>query len=155
MSRSSFPPARSPTSSTGGCAPRLYGSGRNVRDWIHVDDHNSAVWTIIDKGEIGQTYLIGGADGGETDNRTVVETILELCGRDPPADFDFVTDRPGHDLRYAIDSTRLRTELGWSALRLPQRGRDRRVYRSHEDWWRPLKAATERAYARTETILEH
>ncbi|MDV2477654.1 dTDP-glucose 4,6-dehydratase [Rhodococcus zopfii] len=138
-----------------GVRPRLYGSGRNVRDWIHVDDHNSAVWTIIDKGEIGQTYLIG-ADG-ETDNRTVVETILELCGRDP-GDFDFVTDRPGHDLRYAIDSTRLRTELGWS----PRYGDFRSGlaatvdwYRSHEDWWRPQKAATERAYARTETILEH
>ncbi|MCD2130124.1 GDP-mannose 4,6-dehydratase, partial [Rhodococcus ruber] len=63
-----------------GVRPRLYGTGANVRDWIHVDDHNRAVWTIIDKGEIGQTYLIG-ADG-ETDNRTVVETVLELCGRD-------------------------------------------------------------------------
>lgn len=136
-----------------GARPRLYGTGRNVRDWIHVDDHNSAVWTIIEKGEIGRTYLIG-ADG-ETDNRTVVETVLELCGRDP-GEFDFVTDRPGHDLRYAIDSSRLRTELGWEP-----RYRDLRSglaatvewYRSNEDWWRPQKDATERAYARTETIV--
>ena len=138
-----------------GVRPKLYGTGANVRDWIHVDDHNRAVWTIIDKGEIGQTYLIG-ADG-ETDNRTVVETILELCGRDP-GDFDFVTDRPGHDLRYAIDSTRLRTELGWEPhYRDFRSGLAATVewYRSHEDWWRPQKAATERTYARTETVLEH
>ena len=129
-----------------GMRPRLYGSGCNVRDWIHVDDHNSAVWTIIEKGEIGQTYLIG-ADG-ETDNRTVVETVLELCGRDP-GDFDFVTDRPGHDLRYAIDSTLLRDELGWA----PQYGNFReglaatvQWYRDNEAWWRPKKDATDQAY---------
>ncbi|AKE88134.1 MULTISPECIES: dTDP-glucose 4,6-dehydratase [Rhodococcus] len=132
-----------------GIRPKLYGTGANVRDWIHVDDHNRAVWTIIDKGEIGQTYLIG-ADG-ETNNRTVVETILELCGKDR-GDFDFVTDRPGHDLRYAIDATRLRTELGWTP-----RYRDFREglaatidwYRTHEHWWRPQKDATEQAYARS------
>ena len=136
-----------------GVRPKLYGSGANVRDWIHVDDHNSAVWTVIDKGRIGETYLIG-ADG-ETDNRTVVETVLELCGMDPEA-FDFVTDRPGHDLRYAIDATRLRTELGWE----PQY-RDFRSglaatiewYRSHETWWMPQKTATEAAYERSERIL--
>ena len=136
-----------------GVRPKLYGSGANVRDWIHVDDHNSAVWTVIDKGRIGETYLIG-ADG-ETDNRTVVETVLELCGMDPEA-FDFVTDRPGHDLRYAIDATRLRTELGWE----PQY-RDFRSglaatiewYRSHETWWMPQKTATEAAYERNERIL--
>ena len=136
-----------------GVRPKLYGSGANVRDWIHVDDHNSAVWTVIDKGRIGETYLIG-ADG-ETDNRTVVETVLELCGMDPEA-FDFVTDRPGHDLRYAIDATRLRTELGWEP-----RYRDFRSglaatiewYRSHETWWMPQKTATEAAYERSERIL--
>ncbi|MGI9208079.1 MAG: dTDP-glucose 4,6-dehydratase [Rhodococcus sp. (in: high G+C Gram-positive bacteria)] len=136
-----------------GIRPKLYGKGENVRDWIHVDDHNSAVWTVIDKGRIGETYLIG-ADG-ETDNRTVVETVLELCGMDPEA-FDFVTDRPGHDLRYAIDATRLRTELGWE----PQY-RDFRSglaatiewYRSHETWWMPQKTATEAAYERNERIL--
>ncbi|MBX4172004.1 GDP-mannose 4,6-dehydratase, partial [Rhodococcus sp. DMU2021] len=79
-----------------GVRPKLYGTGTNVRDWIHVDDHNSAVWTIIEHGRLGETYLIG-ADG-ETDNRTVVETVLELCGKGRD-EFDFVTDRPGHDLR--------------------------------------------------------
>ncbi|MGW5323530.1 dTDP-glucose 4,6-dehydratase [Rhodococcus sp. 852002-51564_SCH6189132-a] len=136
-----------------GVRPKLYGTGTNVRDWIHVDDHNSAVWTIIEHGRLGETYLIG-ADG-ETDNRTVVETVLELCGKGRD-EFDFVTDRPGHDLRYAIDATRLRTELGWAP-----RYRDFREglaatidwYRAHEQWWTPQKQATEAAYRRVERVL--
>jgi dTDP-glucose 4,6-dehydratase len=89
-----------------GVRPKLYGEGRNVRDWIHVDDHNAAVWAVLDKGVTGETYLIG-ADG-ETDNRTVVETLLACAGLDKD-DYDLVPDRPGHDLRYAIDATRIRT----------------------------------------------
>ncbi|GAB85643.1 dTDP-glucose 4,6-dehydratase [Gordonia rubripertincta] len=135
-----------------GVRPKLYGDGRNVRDWIHVDDHNDAVWTIIDKGRIGETYLIG-ADG-EVDNRTVVETILELLGR--PADaFDFVTDRPGHDRRYAIDSTRLRTELGWTPNYVDFRaGLAATIdwYRDNTDWWQPAKDAVEQKYAATERV---
>ncbi|UTT48047.1 dTDP-glucose 4,6-dehydratase [Rhodococcus gordoniae] len=137
-----------------GVRPKLYGTGTNVRDWIHVDDHNSAVWTIIDEGALGETYLIG-ADG-ETDNRTVVETVLELCGRDR-SEFDFVTDRPGHDLRYAIDATRLRTELGWQP-----RYRDFREglaatidwYRANEQWWTPQKEETEATYAVRERQMQ-
>ena len=135
-----------------GVRPKLYGDGRNVRDWIHVDDHNDAVWTIIDRGQIGETYLIG-ADG-EVDNRTVVETILELL--DQPADaFDFVTDRPGHDRRYAIDSTRLRTELGWTPSYLDFRaGLAATIdwYRDHPGWWQPAKEAVEQKYATTERV---
>jgi dTDP-glucose 4,6-dehydratase len=130
-----------------GVRPRLYGSGRNVRDWIHVDDHNRAVWAILERGEIGRTYLIG-ADG-ELDNRTVVGQILEAFGRSAD-DFDFVTDRPGHDLRYAIDPTALRTELGWAPrYRDFREGLAQTVdwYRTHEHWWRPAKSTTERAYA--------
>src|SRR4051812_1011065 len=93
-----------------GIRPKLYGSGENVRDWIHVEDHNSAVWTIVERGRIGETYLIG-ADG-ELGNREVVETVLELMGQ-PRDAYDLVSDRPGHDMRYAIDSSRLRDELGW------------------------------------------
>ncbi|QNF94970.1 dTDP-glucose 4,6-dehydratase [Janibacter sp. YB324] len=136
-----------------GRRPRLYGDGLNVRDWIHVDDHNSAVWAIIDRGQLGETYLIG-ADG-EVDNKTVVESVLDLMGREA-GDYDHVTDRPGHDRRYAIDWTRLREELGWQP-----RYRDFRSglaatiewYRAHEDWWRPHKSATEARYARSEKVL--
>ncbi|WP_313409839.1 dTDP-glucose 4,6-dehydratase [Aeromicrobium sp.] len=130
-----------------GVRPRLYGEGRNVRDWIHVDDHNAAVLRILERGRIGETYLIG-ADG-EKSNREVVEALLALFER-APDDFDHVTDRAGHDLRYAIDATKLRTELGWS----PRFGDFSagladtvRWYREHEDWWRPAKAATEAKYA--------
>jgi dTDP-glucose 4,6-dehydratase len=130
-----------------GQRPKLYGAGENVRDWIHADDHSSAVLTILDKGEIGQTYLIG-ADG-EQNNKDVVELILELTGQGRDA-YDHVTDRPGHDLRYAIDSTRLRTELGWTP-----KFQDFRAglaatidwYRENESWWAPSKDATEAFYA--------
>jgi dTDP-glucose 4,6-dehydratase len=101
-------------------APKLYGAGLNVRDWIHVDDHNAAVLRIIEAGRIGETYLIG-ADG-EENNKTVVETILRLMGHDPDA-YDHVNDRPGHDLRYAIDSSKLRSELGWAPRYTVLRGR--------------------------------
>lgn len=136
-----------------GIRPKLYGQGTNVRDWIHVNDHNDAVWTIIDKGQIGETYLIG-ADG-EADNRTVIETILELLDQ-PKNAFDFVTDRPGHDMRYAIDSTRLRTELGWQPRFTDFRsGLADTVawYRDNTDWWQALKDATESKYATTERVV--
>ena len=93
-----------------GVRPKLYGKGENVRDWIHTEDHSSAVWDILTKGRMGETYLIG-ADG-EKNNITVLRMILEAMGRDPE-DFDWVADRPGHDRRYAIDSTKLQRELGW------------------------------------------
>ena len=130
-----------------GVRPKLYGQGLNVRDWIHVEDHNSAVWAIIDNGRIGETYLIG-ADG-EKNNREVVELILELSGLDKDA-FDLVSDRPGHDLRYAIDSTKLRTELGWALRYADFRdglGATIDWYRRNEAWWRPQKDATEAKYA--------
>ncbi|MFC7877380.1 dTDP-glucose 4,6-dehydratase [Isoptericola sp. NPDC057391] len=132
-----------------GIRPRLYGAGLNVRDWIHVHDHNTAVWAIIDRGRVGETYLIG-ADG-ETNNLEVVRTLNELFGRDAD-DFDHVADRPGHDLRYAIDATKLRTELGWTPAYTDFRtGLAATVdwYRENEDWWRPAKAAVEAKYART------
>ncbi len=130
-----------------GVRPRLYGAGQNVRDWIHAEDHSSAVLAIIDQGRVGETYLIG-ADG-EKNNTEVVQTILELMGQ--PADaYDHVTDRAGHDLRYAIDSSKLRTELGWTPhYRDFGAGLAQTVawYRDNEAWWRPQKAATEAKYA--------
>ena len=132
-----------------GVRPRLYGAGANVRDWIHAEDHSSAVLRIIEAGEVGATYLIG-ADG-EQDNKSVVELILQLMGQ--PADaYDHVTDRAGHDLRYAIDATRLRDELGWRPEFSDFRaGLADTIdwYRANEAWWRPQKAATEAKYAAT------
>ncbi|MBE9404955.1 dTDP-glucose 4,6-dehydratase [Brachybacterium sp. Marseille-Q2903] len=132
-----------------GIRPRLYGAGTNVRDWIHADDHSSAVLAILERGQIGETYLIG-ADG-EKNNKEVVELLLQIMGRDA-GDYDHVADRPGHDLRYAIDSTRLREELGWKpAYGDFEQGLAATVdwYRANEAWWRPQKEATEAKYAAT------
>ena len=110
-----------------GIRPRLYGSGENVRDWIHADDHSSAVLTILEKGRM----------------------ILTLMGKDPD-DFDHVTDRAGHDLRYAIESGKLRQELGWQPqFQDFESGLANTIawYQEHEDWWRPHKDATEAKYA--------
>ena len=126
--------------------PKLYGKGENVRDWIHANDHSSAVMTILDRGVIGETYLIG-ADG-EKNNKQVVELILTHLGQ--PADaYDHVTDRPGHDLRYAIDSSKLRTELGWTPQYSDfEAGLEATIawYRDNEAWWAPQKDATEARY---------
>ncbi|MBK0330750.1 dTDP-glucose 4,6-dehydratase [Brachybacterium sp. MASK1Z-5] len=125
-----------------GIRPRLYGAGANVRDWIHVEDHSSAVLRILEAGRIGETYLIG-ADG-EASNREVVELILQLMGR-APDDYDLVADRPGHDLRYAIDATKLREELSWQPVFADfASGLAQTIdwYRDNEDWWRGQKAAT-------------
>ncbi len=130
-----------------GIRPKLYGKGENVRDWIHADDHSSAVLTILDKGVIGETYLIG-ADG-EKDNKTVVELILELMGQSPDA-YDHVTDRAGHDLRYAIDSTKLRTELGWQPqYRDFEAGLAATIdwYKANQAWWAADKDGVEAFYA--------
>jgi dTDP-glucose 4,6-dehydratase len=127
--------------------PKLYGEGRNVRDWIHVDDHSSAVLRILERGRSGATYLIG-ADG-ERSNLQVVQQILRAFGRSED-DFDHVTDRAGHDQRYAIDSSRLRDELGWRPAYADfEAGLVDviRWYQQHEEWWRPAKQATEAAYA--------
>ena len=129
-----------------GIRPKLYGEGRNVRDWIHADDHSAAVLKILESGRIGETYLIG-ADG-EKDNKSVVELILTLMG-EPPDAYDHVTDRAGHDLRYAIDSTKLRDELGWRPRYKDfEQGLSATVewYRDNEAWWAPAKEATEAFY---------
>jgi dTDP-glucose 4,6-dehydratase len=128
--------------------PKLYGTGGNVREWTHVDDHNEAVHQIVARGRIGETYLIG--SGHEVDNRDILRQVLELMGH-PVDEYDLVPDRPGHDLRYANDSTKIRTELGWRP-----RFTDLRAglaatidwYADNEWWWKPQKARTEARYRR-------
>jgi dTDP-glucose 4,6-dehydratase len=130
-----------------GRRPRVYGNGQQVRDWIHVDDHSSALLRILDRGRIGETYLIG-ADG-ERNNLEVVRMLLRLLGR-PEDDYELVADRAGHDQRYAIEAGKLRLELGWQ----PRFGDFEQGladtvtwYTDHRDWWAPHKHGTEAAYA--------
>jgi dTDP-glucose 4,6-dehydratase len=129
-----------------GRKPKLYGTGENVRDWIHTEDHSSGVLAILEKGKIGETYMIGA--NGEKSNKEVVELILELMGKDKN-DYEHVNDRPGHDLRYAIDASKLRDELGWrpkytdftSGL-----ADTIKWYQDNPAWWQPQKHATETKY---------
>lgn len=131
-----------------GMKPKLYGDGLNVRDWIHAQDHSSAVWTILTKGRLGETYLIG-ADG-EKNNIDVLRAILVAMGRDAD-DFEWVKDRPGHDRRYAIDATKLKRELGWRPERTDfEAGLCETIawYDQNRDWWEGTKNATEEKYAK-------
>ena len=130
-----------------GLRPKLYGTGRNVRDWVNVEDHSSAVWAILTRGQVGETYLIG-ADG-QRSNLEVLRMILEATGHDPD-DFDHVPDRPGHDRRYAIDSSKLCRELGWRPTHADFSAGLRQTigwYAANEAWWRPAKEAAEARYA--------
>lgn len=136
-----------------GIKPKLYGEGKNVRDWIHTNDHSSGVWTILTKGQIGETYLIG-ADG-EKNNKEVLELILKEMGQ--PADaYDHVTDRAGHDLRYAIDASKLRDELGWRPeFTNFEAGLKETIkwYADNQEWWKAEKEAVEANYAKTQEII--
>lgn len=129
-----------------GRKPKLYGTGENVRDWIHAEDHSSGVLAIVEKGKIGETYLIGA--NGEKNNKEVVELILKIMGKDT-ADYEHVSDRPGHDLRYAIDASKLVNELGWQPKFTNfEEGLKSTIdwYTNNEAWWKPQKSATEDKY---------
>jgi dTDP-glucose 4,6-dehydratase len=131
-----------------GRKPKLYGTGEQIRDWIHVDDHNCAVLTIMEKGKSGEVYLIG-ADG-EQNNKNVIEMILNGMDKDP-SDYEHVNDRPGHDQRYAIDNSKLVKELGWQPQYTDfESGLKATIqwYKENESWWKPLKEATEAKYSK-------
>ena len=123
----------------------LYGDGMNVREWIHVDDHSVALDAVLRRGRPGEVYNIG--SGHELPNRTLAEGILQCVGK--PADLiRYVTDRPGHDRRYAIDATKLRQELGWAPARAFDVGLRETVgwYRTHRGWWERVKSGDYRHY---------
>ncbi|HRM75002.1 MAG TPA: GDP-mannose 4,6-dehydratase, partial [Paracoccus sp. (in: a-proteobacteria)] len=122
----------------------VYGDGGNVRDWLYVEDHADALLLVLEKGELGRSYNIGGEN--EAKNIDLVRTICTEMDRLRPENapherlITFVTDRPGHDRRYAIDPDRIRTELGWRPSVTVEEGLRRTVewYLDNEDWWRPL-----------------
>lgn len=129
-----------------GRRPKLYGMGRNVRDWMHVEDHVHALWDILVRGRIGETYLVGARC--EMSNAEVLGCILRLMG-EPEDAYDKVADRPGHDVRYAIDPSKLEEELGWKPVHTDFEAGMRSTiawYREHESWWRAAKDETERRY---------
>lgn len=115
----------------------VYGKGENVRDWLHVHDHCSAIDLIIHKGKAGEVYNVGGHN--ERTNLEVVKTILNQLGKDESL-IHFVKDRPGHDLRYAIDPTKIETELGWKPTYTFESGIKETIdwYLNHKAWWEPI-----------------
>lgn len=124
----------------------IYGKGENVRDWLYVEDHADALLTVLQKGELGRSYNIGGEN--EARNIDIVRMICAILDEKRPAEatyadqITYVTDRPGHDLRYAIDPTRIATELGWRPSVTLQQGLEKTVewYLDNEDWWRALQS---------------
>ena len=123
----------------------VYGAGENVRDWLYVEDHADALLTVLRKGAVGRSYNIGGEN--EARNIDLVRMICALLDDRRPGGaphdrlIEFVTDRPGHDLRYAIDPTRIRTELGWRPSVTLEQGLARTVdwFLANEPWWRALQ----------------
>lgn len=118
----------------------LYGDGGNIRDWIHVEDHNRAVQVVLEHGTIGEIYNIGAHN--EITNREITYRLLELCGRDESF-IEPVADRLGHDRRYSVDIAKI-TALGWTLTRDFETGLAETVdwYRTNRAWWEPLKART-------------
>jgi len=116
----------------------MYGKGENVRDWIHVDDHNAGVEAIIKKGKIGETYCLGG--GNEKSNMEITKLILQAMGVGEEM-IEYVADRKGHDLRYAIDYTKAKTELGWEPKINFEEGLQQTIewIKNNEEWWKNIK----------------
>ena len=117
----------------------LYGDGMNVRDWLYVEDHCDAIWTVLNKGRLGEVYNIGG--NNEITNRNITETILREMGKAWDQHVQYVKDRPGHDRRYAIDAGKIQRELGWAPKHHFEEAIKTTIqwYRTHEQWWRSIK----------------
>lgn len=126
----------------GGKVP-LYGDGRNVRDWLHIDDHVQGIELVRTKGRAGEIYNIGG--GTELSNKELTALLLEACGTKWGESVEHVEDRKGHDLRYSVDCTKISEELGYAPRKSFTQGLAETVqwYRDHRDWWEPLKEAAD------------
>jgi dTDP-glucose 4,6-dehydratase len=130
----------------------LYGDGLNVRDWLYVEDHCDAIWTVLNRGRFGEVYNIGG--NNEITNRIITETILREMGRDWDASVQYVKDRPGHDRRYAIDAGKMQRELGWSPKHRFEEAIKTTIqwYHDHQDWWRAIKSGEYLKYYETQYV---
>ena len=128
----------------------LYGDGMNVRDWLYVEDHCDGIWTVLNKGQVGEVYNIGGHN--EIPNRKITEIILREMGKDWDANVTYVKDRPGHDRRYAIDAGRMQRELGWTPKYKFEEAIKTTIqwYKDHEDWWRAIKSGDYLKYYETQ-----
>ncbi|MBI4141992.1 dTDP-glucose 4,6-dehydratase [Candidatus Woesearchaeota archaeon] len=117
----------------------VYAQGKNVRDWLHVEDNCKAILSVLEKGKIGEVYNIG-ASGEEHTNITVARMIATAFGKGDDA-IEFVADRPGHDFRYALSSEKIKTELGWKPQKTFEEGLRETIqwYKENEEWWKPLK----------------
>ena len=128
----------------------LYGDGMNIRDWLYVEDHCDALWTVLNKGKFGEVFNIGG--NNEITNRAITETILREMQKPWDQFVTYVKDRPGHDRRYAIDATKIKTELGWS----PKHRFDQAIkttiqwFKDNESWWRSIKSGEYLRYYETQ-----
>lgn len=125
----------------------VYGDGKYVRDWLFVEDHVRAIECVLEKGKVGETYLVGGQTK-DTSNLEVVEKIIEILGKRKDS-IEFVKDRPGHDRRYAVNWSKINKDLGWSPKYDFGTWLSKTVkwYKENENWWKPLKKEAEKFYA--------
>jgi dTDP-glucose 4,6-dehydratase len=128
----------------------LYGDGMNIRDWLYVEDHCDAIWTVLNKGTPGEVYNIGG--NNEMTNRKIVETILREMGSTWDDGVQYVKDRPGHDRRYAIDASKIKRELGWEPKHRWEEAIKTTIqwFKDHQDWWRSIKSGEYLKYYETQ-----
>ena len=128
----------------------LYGDGMNIRDWLYVEDHCDAIWTVLNKGRFGEVYNVGG--NNEITNRVITETLIREMGKNWDDCVTYVKDRPGHDRRYAIDASKIKSELGWSPKYRFEQAIKTTIqwYKDNQPWWRAIKSGEYLKYYQTQ-----